>query len=75
MEVEAGGKAKMAIGGPFHFEFTHAVEGGKLTVAPYGIKLMGRGGEEYVSYRWRGAPKVKITSGSAVLASGGMGFS
>ena len=73
-EVTKGGSAKAVIGGPFRLEFTHGVQGNKLTVSPSAIKLKGNAGEEYVSFKWQGAPRVKIASGGVVLSSGSMEF-
>ncbi len=73
-EVTKGGSTKAMIGGPFRLEFTHGVQGNKLTVSPSTIKLKGNAGEEYVSFKWQGAPRIKITSGSAVLSAGSMEY-
>ena len=71
-QVTSGGQAKFVIGGPFRLDFKHGIQNDKLIVDPSDIKLMA--GEEYVSFRWQGAPKIKIVAGGRVVSSGSMAY-
>ena len=74
IQVSSGGKAEAVIGGPYHLEFKHGVQGNKLTISPSGIKLKGKAGEEYVSFRWQGKPEVKIVSRGRTVSAASMAF-
>jgi hypothetical protein len=74
VEVSEGGSAKVKIGAPFHLDFTHGVQGNKLTLSPTAIRLMGRGGEEYVSFTFQGLPQIKIISGGVTKSTGSMSY-
>jgi len=67
-------KAVAQMGGPYRLDFKHSIARGKVSLSPSTIKLFGENGERYVSFDFKGAPKVSITSGGRTVQSESMGF-
>ena len=70
VKVEKDGKTVAVMGGPYRIDFEHAIKGKKLTLEPSSIKLFGRNGERYISFKINGSPTVSIISGGRVAQSG-----
>ncbi len=75
VEVAEGGKAKVVLGAPFRLDIKHKVLVRQLILDPGTARLTGNAGEEYVSFRWKSAPTVKVVSEGKTLTSGKMKLS
>ncbi len=74
VRVAAGGRATLSFGGPYRYAFEPTVQDGTLKIKGNTVKVLGAGGEEYVTDDRTNPPAVAVRVGGRDQALGKMRY-